>query len=423
MRVVHVSTHDITGGAARATFRLHEGLRHIGIDSVMFVCHKASTSPHVIQARSASGLARLRSRLRFARLQRDMKPYVTTRPPGLEAFDDDRACDVDLIRQLPPADLVHLHFTNGFVDHLSFLPYVRTDVPIVWTAHDMAPLTGGCHYDRGCERFTDNCGRCPQLGSDNDNDLSRRIWDRKRRALSLVRDRLHFVVASRWMQREVQRSSLCANFPVSHIPFGVDCDVFRPLDQLACRRALGIDVDAKVLLFVSDSLANGRKGLSHLLAALSQLTDVPNLVLLCVGQNMPPVSAAVPAVHLGSITNERLLAVAYNAADLFVAPSIQEAFGQTVLEAQACGIPVVGFDVGGISDIVRHESTGLLCPTGDVALLARTIRTVLADKDTASAMGLSARQTAEQEYESVLCATSHADLYRRLIGKKVLACR
>jgi glycosyltransferase involved in cell wall biosynthesis len=412
MRVVHVSTHDVTGGAARAAFRLHEGLRGLGVDSTMFVAHKASTSPHVIQARPGGSLARLRARIRFARIQRDVRPYHATRPPGYEAFDDDRACDVELVRQLPPADIVHLHFVSGFIDHLSFLTQLPRNIPIVWTAHDMAPLTGGCHYDAGCSRFKERCGRCPQLGSTTDDDLSRRIWARKRRAMDAVRDRLHFVVASRWMEQEVRESGLCSGVPVTCIPFGLDCDVFRPIDKPACRTALGIDPAAKVVLFVSDSVSNRRKGLGVLLEALARLRDRHDILMLSVGKSAPPATDAVHVQHLGAIANDRLLAIAYNAADVFVAPSLQEAFGQTVIEAMACGVPVVGFEAGGIPDLIRHGITGFLVPPNDANGLATRLQNLLSSAASRHDMSTACRKTALDVYPLSLPAKRHEKLYR-----------
>jgi glycosyltransferase involved in cell wall biosynthesis len=418
MRITHVSTHDITGGAARAAFRLHEGLRAIGVKSTMFVGHKASTSPHVLQAQPGGHLAKLRAKLRFNRIQRDIAPYRSTRPKGFEDFHDDRACDVAFVRQLPPADIVHLHFVSGFVDERSFLAGLPRDIPVVWTAHDMAPLTGGCHYDAGCDRYTSQCGRCPQLGSSWENDLSRRVWNRRRKSLSFVRDRLQFVVASRWMEQQVKRSALCSHFPVECIPFGLDCDVFRPIDKAACRTALGIDPVARVVLFVSDNVTNRRKGLAILLDSLSRITHRETVTVISVGRNPPPATPGVNMLHLGGIANDQLLAIAYNAADVFVAPSLQEAFGQTVVEAMACGVPVVGFATGGISDLIQDETTGYLCPVGDAGALAHELDRALGDDRQRLAMGQEARTIAVRQYPLPLQAERYLAVYERLLRER-----
>jgi glycosyltransferase involved in cell wall biosynthesis len=417
MRVVHVSTHDITGGAARAAFRLHEGLRAIGVESTMFVGHKASASPQVIQAQPSGPWTKLRAKVRFSRIQRDIAPYQSTRPKGFEDFHDDRACDVAFVRQLPPTDIVHLHFVSGFIDERSFLAGLPRDIPVVWTAHDMAPLTGGCHYDAGCGRYTSQCGRCPQLGSSREKDLSRAVWTRRRKSLSFVRDRLQFVVASRWMEQQVKRSTLCSDFPVECIPFGLDCNVFRPIEKASCRTALGINPLSRVVLFVSDYVTNRRKGLSVLLDALTRISSSEAINVISVGNNPPPATPGIVMQHLGAIANDRLLALAYNAADVFVAPSLQEAFGQTVLEAMACGVPVIGFDTGGIPDLVQDGKTGYLCPVGDADALAATIDRVLGNEDHCRVMSDEARKIVVRQYPLTHQAERYLAVYDRLLGQ------
>lgn len=414
MRVVHVSTYDVSGGAARAAFRLHNALLEAGVDSTMFVRNKASGLATVVEYKPSGICDRIRSRVRFARLQSALNRYRFTRPRHLEAFDDDRSSHVGAIAQLPPCDIVHLHYVCGFIDHLSFLRGLRRHVPVVWTAHDMAPLTGGCHYDNGCSNYLHTCGKCPQLGSSSDSDLSRQVWNRKNAALSYVRSRLHFVAASRWIDNEIRRSSLTRNIPVSLIPHGLDTTVFAPKDRESCRRALGIDHSKRVVLFVSDSVDNPRKGMHLLLAAMRRLEDVDDLLLLSIGRNSPPPLGNVAVQHLGPVANDRFLAIAYSAADVFVIPSLQEMFGLTALEALACGTPAVGFDVGGIPDVIVDGKTGLLAAAGDADSLAASLRSMLVDEARRTAMGHAARAAVVDHFPMPHCAARHIDLYRSL---------
>jgi glycosyltransferase involved in cell wall biosynthesis len=188
----------------------------------------------------------------------------------------------------------------------------------------MAALTGGCHYDGGCGKFTQRCGACPVLGSTADDDLSRAVWTRKSAALSkLAPDRLHLVGTSRWIAAEAKRSSLLGRFPVSVIPNGLDTTEFAPRDKGYSRDTLGVPRDTKVVLFVADSAANRRKGFDHLAAALAGMTDESNLFLLSVGGGKPNVPG-LPQLHLGKIAHDRMLSVVYSAADVFVIPSLQE---------------------------------------------------------------------------------------------------
>jgi glycosyltransferase involved in cell wall biosynthesis len=285
----------------------------------------------------------------------------------------------------------------------------------VWRLADMGAMTGGCHYDNGCGKFTARCGACPVLGSNREDDLSRQIWLRKHRALeSIDTSRLHLVGTSRWITAEAKRSSLLGRFASTIIPNGLDIDDFAPRDKGFSRDTLGIPRDKKALLFVADSSAIKRKGFDQLAQAIEVLRDRSDLFLLSVGGGKPMV-ADLPQLHLGRISNDRMLSVIYSAADVFVIPSLQESFGQTVTESLACGTPVVGFDTGGIPDMVRPGLTGYLAPVGNSAALASAIARLLDDPASAAAMSVSCRQIAVKEYSLAVQAESYLRFYEGLL--------
>jgi glycosyltransferase involved in cell wall biosynthesis len=281
-------------------------------------------------------------------------------------------------------------------------------------------FTGGCHYDAGCGRFVEQCGGCPQLGSTRDRDLSRDIWERKKGLFeSLDPSRLHIVTPSEWMADEVQRSSLLGDrFEVSVIPNGVNTDEFAPRDRAAAREILGISPDAHVVLFVAYSVAPRRKGFDLLLEALREIKGVPNLFLLSVGAGSPPLRLPVPQLHLGKIGQNRFLSVAYAAADLYVIPSLEDNLPSTVLEAMACGTPVVGFDVGGIPEMVEPGKTGALAPVGDAGSLATGIEDLLADPAGREAMGAKCRARVLGHYDMEAYLAGYERLYERLVSRK-----
>jgi glycosyltransferase involved in cell wall biosynthesis len=321
---------------------------------------------------------------------------------------------VKQIKSLPAFDVINLHWIAGFLDYEVFFEHLPRGVPLVWRMADMNAFTGGCHYDRGCGKFAARCGACPVLGSSTDNDLSRQAWTRKHRALAgVASERMHVVGTSRWIAEQARKSSLLGRFPSSVIPNGLDTEVFAPRDKPAARAALGVPAGAKAVLFVADSAAATRKGFAYLAAALAQLAGEPELFLMSVGGNKPDVPG-IPQVDLGRIYDDQKLSQVYSAADVFVIPSLQESFGQTVTESMACGTPVVGFDTGGIPDMVRPGETGYLARVGDAADLADKIRRLLREPERWPEFGRNCRAAVLRDFSIEALAGRYAALYQTL---------
>jgi len=417
MRILHLNTNDAKGGAARAAHRLHTGLRRLGQDSTMLVLRRSSDDPHVRQATPSPGpLAWMRRMLRERRIARDFERYRATRQADLVVFSDDRSpLAGEIARELPPCDVVHLHWVRKFIDLSAFLATNRA--PMVWTLHDMNPFTGGCHYDEQCGRFRERCGRCPQLGSNDDADLSRQIWQRKQSALERIDPRrLRIAALCRWMAKAVESSSLLGRFAVSIIPNGLDTEVFAPRERSEARAQLGLPAQGRLLLFVAESLRNKWKGFAHLLEALRGLKPTDNIALASIGRGRPETPSGLPHFHLGEIHDDRLLAAAYSAADLFVIPSVQENLPNTVMESLACGTPVAGFDVGGIPDMVRPGLTGALAPMGDAAALQKVITNLLSDSTALAKMSAHCREVAVKEYALEVQTRRYTALYEELLA-------
>ncbi|HZK82797.1 MAG TPA: hypothetical protein VFC46_17070, partial [Humisphaera sp.] len=231
MRVVHISTADWLGGAARAAYRLHAGLQRLSdggtpVRSSMLVASRVTGDPSVLQFRPSGGMltAALR-RTRRWRIDSQLAHASRSRPNGFEPFNGDRSAYQrgELIEALPGCDLVNLHWVSELIDYSTFLPQMCAKMPVVWTLHDMNVLTGGCHYDDGCGLHERGCGSCPQLGSSKGSDLASHIWKRKRKLFaSLPANRLHVVAPSRWLADAARSSPLLGRFNVMVIPYGLD---------------------------------------------------------------------------------------------------------------------------------------------------------------------------------------------------------
>jgi len=417
LKVLLLNSNDSTGGAARAVYRLHAGLHRLDQDSTLFVARRNSSDVTVKAFSPAIDLfSRLRRRLYLEWINRDYAKY-RSRPEGYELFSDARTqYGAAPLGQLPSCDVINLHWVASFIDYERFLTQVPQRKPIIWTLHDMNPFTGGCHCDQNCGRYRNRCGNCPQLASDDEKDLSRRIWERKQRTFTKIApDQLHIVTPSHWLAREAEHSTLLGRFPISVIPNSLDTEVFSPRERDVARAALEIPQEAIVLLFVSDWTGDRRKGFMQLVQALSGLSNLPDIFLLSLGKGKPDLEITIPYRHLGHLEDDRLMALVYSAADLFVIPSLQDNLPNTVLESLACGTPVVGFDVGGIPDMVRPGITGLLAPVGNVDGLREAIVELLQNPAMRAEMAENCRHIAVEEYALEVQARHYIQLYQSML--------
>jgi glycosyltransferase involved in cell wall biosynthesis len=417
MKIVHISTLDNEGGAARAAFRLHKGLIQMGHDSCLLVSRSVSFDQSVITFNPPSDiLKRLKRILRRELIRRNLSIYKKSIPEGYEVFRTDQSeHQATLLDQIPQCEVIHLHWIAGFVDYNSFFSSVPNHTPVIWTIHDMNPFTGGCHYDDNCGKYRRCCGACPQLGSTGPRDLSYKTWQRKQEVMrSLPGDRLSIVAPSRWLAEEAAQSPLFSRFRVERIPNGVNIDDFRPRDKAFARDLLGVPQSAKVLLFVSDWLNNRRKGFAFLSECLTDLNSEKNLYLLSIGQGSVPVNGKLKYISLGQVQGDRFLSLVYSAADLFVIPSLQDNLPTTVLEALACGTPVAGFETGGIPDMVRPGLTGLLAPVGNPIALRNVILQLMSNPGALKDLSANCRRIAETEYSLETQAKKYAELYEQV---------
>lgn len=310
--------------------------------------------------------------------------------------------------------MLNLHWISSFVDLRTL--FSETSVPIVWTLHDMNAFTGGCHYNVECTRYQNSCGHCPQLGSVQNNDLSHTVWRRKQSVYedAIESGRLHIVTPSEWLAEEARRSSLLKDAPIDVIPNGVDPEVFRPRETKGLRKVLDIPPGDRVILFVATSTQVRRKGFDLLAGALNEMEE-DSVTLISIGSHEPDLDGVKSHIHLGAVQSDLLLSLFYSLADVFVIPSRQDNLPNTVLESMACGTPVVGYDVGGVSDMVRPQETGWLAETDDVEELSASIRRALLEDATRKQKGKACREVFEEEYTLAKQAERYSRLYESML--------
>lgn len=414
IRVVQISTTDERGGAARAALRLHRELRTTGLSSQMVVAQRFGDDPGVIEFNPCSPGPAVMGRAYFRLGRRLHRPSMGK--AGGFFSSDWGVTGASLASKIPAADVVNLHWVSDLLDYRS-LPSLAARHPIVWTFHDMNAFTGGCHYCGLCERFIDRCGSCPQLmTTTNDDDMTRRVLERKRELLRRVPPvRLTVVSPSAWLARETQRSALFRGYDVRVIPNGIDVREFRPMPRAEARSRLNLPNGARIVLFVADQVADRRKGLRLLLKAFHELRSIPDLLLVTLGRGGHEAIADEGVRHLGSLDDSENLRAAYSAADVFAMSSLQDNLPNTILEAMACGTPVGGFAAGGVGEAVLHGESGLLARTGDFGALAAALREILENRILQTELSHKARQRVEDEYAIERQAQRYAALYEEVI--------
>ena len=406
MNILHVSHTDLVGGRFTGYYMQQELGQDHTVD--MAVWNRTADNPRVHSLRP--------SRL-FRRPVAVAKKCDTVL--GLEGLTGVGGWTLPGQDYFKRADVVHLHLVhNDAYFSMVSLPALSRKKPLVWTIHDPWAMTGGCLYPFDCDRWMNGC-RYPCPYPRRKSLLQHRMpslnWQIKKRIYQ--RSDLTLVVASRWMQERVRQSPLLGHLPCHLIPFGIDLQTFRPRDKAECRKMLGIRPDQKVIAFRDVGLSNDRfKGLHWLMEALKryQPREPACLLILGNGQDFQQLQPKYRVMTPGWIDDEQL-PVALAAADVFLMPSVQEAFGLMAVEAMACGTPVITFDGTSLPDVIKAPQGGLVVPAKDSAALAGAMETLLEDDDLRNRLGTQARQIAEQEYAFPLYIQRHLKLYEEVI--------
>lgn len=404
MRVAVITAADGPGGAGLSARQLHEGFRAFGMDSRLFVSDatKKGEYVHAFPRR----IARLRAKIEFGTAE-------LLAPDRSSWFSPSLLPDLKWprVRAFKP-DVVSLHWINAGHIGIESLPMLPR--PLVWTLHDMWPFTGGCHYDGGCGRYRQACGECPVLGSTVQRDLSRFVHKRKEHAWKELDPVL--VVPSDWMARAAQTSRLMANAPVFVVPRPIDTSLFAPVGRALARSSLALPQDAIVLACGAHGLDRDRnKGWENLRSSLEKLDcshlDATLMLFGCKGA-MPDRIGSVKVRAVGFIDDPHDLVRIYNAADLLIMPSKQEAFGRIGAEALSCGTPVVAFRSPGAGELIEDLETGFIVPKSDDVSLRYTLQTALSQASALAAMRPRARAKALEEYDTSVVASQYRNIFR-----------
>ncbi len=393
LHIVLLSYHDSNGGAGIAAGRLKVALEREGHRVDYIVREKASTSNAIKFGNGViSWLKFIAERLFFLRFEKD-KSIRFLFNPGVFGSDISRH---PLIQQ---ADIVHMHWVNfGFLSVSDIATLTQLNKPVFWTLHDMWAFTGGCHHSGTCENFQQNCGDCKFLKNPGANDLSHQLWKEKKNGFS--DKNLNIITCSDWLGGRAKQSSILGNHTIKTIPNAIDTEFFSPNAN-----SLGLDSNKKYVLFVAMRVNAPAKGF-HLLKEALQFLDPLTTELLIVGGEMTD-ELPLKAHNFGQITDPAKMRDIYAAADVFVTPSLEENLPNTIMEAMACGTACVGFEVGGIPEMIEHKKTGYVAQAFDSADLATGINWCLTTKTA----GVKSRERALELYNQTTVAQQHLAYY------------
>jgi glycosyltransferase involved in cell wall biosynthesis len=404
--IAHFASH-LGGGANLAGMRLHHALRRDGLESIFYYgAGEAPDDSYVPLFQNRSFFWRNLAALAISwRNRREAPGGFVPSPRWI------RRTPLPATGQIP--QVVNLHWVPRWLDVPSFFNSLPPGLPVIWTLHDLIPVTGGCHYPGECDGFTKACGHCPQQKHPGRTDATHKFFRLKERLYQ--RANLHLVGNSEWTTAQARRSGLAQYAQsIRTIHYGLDPQQFKPVDKQAARQALGIAADKLVIGFSCLDFNERRKGAELLMEALKTF-PAGAVVLLVLGAGKWPASG-VEAIPLGSLNSSRLQSLFYSALDVFAMPSRVETFGNVAMEAMACETPVAAYRAGGLADVVAEGETGLLEPEiGSVAGLARMLDWLWRHPREREAMGKAGRVRVLKHFPDSLMARRYTNLYQELL--------
>lgn len=407
MKVLIINTSDIHGGAAVAAFRLMQALNQKGVDAKMMVRDAFSNDTHVVPIAKS-----LCNKWNF--YWERGKIFINNRFSKKNLFDISIANTGNSITHHPAfqeADVIHLHWINqGMLSVTELQRIVASGKKVVWTMHDMWPFTGVCHHATTCTHYETGCGNCPYLVAPHKNDISKTVFEQKREAYR--QGKITFVACSHWLKDVAEKSPLTASHTVVSIPNPIDTHLYSPQDKTQIRNELNLPLDKKIILFAAVKASDKRKGMDYLIEAAQYMKkQTENCMFLIAGNEGEKIATQLPfpSKTLGYVGADKMPKI-YNAADLFVTPSLQENLPNTIMEAMSCGTPCVGFRIGGIPEMIEHQKTGYVATYKDASDLAKGLIYTLFESDNKQ-LSINARAKVISSYEEGIIAEKYLKIY------------
>ena len=418
MRILIINTSEWFGGPAIAAGRLVEALKNNGIKAKMLVREKQTDRISVIELKK-----------NWWRVWQFIWERILIwkenlfRKDNLFAVDiANTGTDITAIPEFKEADIIHLHWINqGMLSLNDIRKILQSSKPVVWTMHDMWPCTGICHHARECDKYHQECHHCPYIyRGGGKKDLSHQVFKKKKEIYQLAP--ITFVTCSRWLKERASQSALLNGHTIVDIPNPINTGLFKPQNVMVARNKMGLPTDKKLILFGSVKVTDKRKGIDYFVESCKLLAErhpelKEELGVVVYGKNSEQLKPLIPfqVFPLDFISTEKDLVNIYNAVDLYVTPSLEENLPTTIMEAMACGVPCVGFNVGGIPEMIDHLHNGYVAEYKSAEDLANGVIWTLNESEY-STLSEEACRKAVSNYSESIIAKKYIDIYNRIIG-------
>ena len=408
LKIVHIQKAVLSTG--RAPLRLHNAFEEENIESsILSMDFDVNLTDRVTEAgRKPRVISRVHGFLHSFITRKVKKKF------GLFSFPI-LGSDISDNKLIQEADIIYIHWVQGgFLNLSGYRRIAKLGKPVVVFMHDMWTITGGCHHSFTCDKFKTKCFDCQMFPEKNLIDWPAIEFKRK---LKLFKDfeNLYFVSPSKWLFNCAKESFLTREKPVFRIPNVIDNMLFKPLNKTVTRQILNLETDSTIIAFGAESILSPYKGWTELQKGLEILAKnqyLRNIIILIFGSGYnKQIADSIPfkTRFLGFLKDEFSTSIVYNASDVFVTPSLADNLPTTILESLSCGTPVVGFEVGGIPDMIVHKKNGYLAKYRDAEDLANGIRFCLENNIKGHLL---------PEFERSLLIRQHMELMNTMISEK-----
>ena len=398
MNILQINTADNRGGAAKVAYHLKSGLEKLGHETSMFVGQKNTPDQNVFILNNKKSFAQ--------RVRKKLAYYLAN---DIDLFNSDKIIKTEAFKN---ADIIHCHNLHSYYFNLNTLKKISKLKPIVWTFHDMWPITPHCahSFDGSLKNGFWQCPSLeifPPLKWHNEKYLEKRKRDIYRQS------DFQIAVPSRWLKNKVQES-LLGDREINLIYNGIDTEIFKPYPKSETRAKLKLPQDKKIILSViKRGQSNPWKGGNYVDEAISALGSRQEVIFICIGGEIDNPQV----INIPFIEKEETLALYYSASDLLLHPSIAETFGLTIAEGMACGLPIVSFVTGSIPELVEHSSNGFLAEYKNSPDLISKLESILSMSDQKlKEMSKNSQEKVKNNFTLEMMVDNYINLYKTILG-------